>query len=113
MTSPWRADSTYAAIGTPSSCAKEGLWPRFDREVTVAALAAACRRSYWAEWQRIRCPALVVLGEKGFIGPQESDRMRRLRPDIPIVVIDGVGHDLHLEDPQALYEQMAGFLRHP
>lgn len=91
---------------------EEGLWPRFDREVMVASLAAACRRSYWTEWQQIRCPALVVLGEKGIIGLQESDRMRRLRPDLPIVVIDGAGHDLHLEDPQALYEQMAGFLRH-
>ncbi|GAA3084153.1 alpha/beta fold hydrolase [Streptosporangium carneum] len=89
----------------------EGLWPRFDREVVVASLTAACERSYWDEWRRIRCPALVVLGERGIVGVGESDRMRDLRPDIPIAVVAGAGHDLHLEDPRALHERMAGFLR--
>jgi pimeloyl-ACP methyl ester carboxylesterase len=33
-----------------------GWWPRFDRDVMVRSLAEAAQRSYWDEWQHVRCP---------------------------------------------------------
>jgi pimeloyl-ACP methyl ester carboxylesterase len=49
---------------------EDGLWPRFDVDVMSRTPREADRRSYWQEWDRIRCPVLVVRGANGTIHPQ-------------------------------------------
>lgn len=90
---------------------REGTWwPRFERDVMVAAIAEIAERSYWPEWAGIRCPVLVVLAQTSFISAPDVDRMLRDRPDTVAVSVPGTGHDLHLQQPDALYAAISDFL---
>lgn len=64
--------------------------PRNDR----AALAAVMRRTPppldEAALEMVRCPVLLILGEKDFVGP--ADRLRAALPDAQLRVIDGIDH---------------------
>jgi hypothetical protein len=37
-----------------------GLWPQFEINVMARTLREAICRSYWHEWEQLRCPVLVV-----------------------------------------------------
>jgi pimeloyl-ACP methyl ester carboxylesterase len=87
-----------------------GWWPRFDREVMVRSLAENAQRSFWTEWGQVTCPTLVVLAQHGIITAREADDMFRLRPATRAVGVPRTGHDLHLEQPDALYNALSGFL---
>ncbi|MFJ3623066.1 hypothetical protein ACIPSH_33685 [Streptomyces iakyrus] len=50
-----------------------GWWPRFDRDVMVAALTENARRSFRDEWASITCPTPVVLGRSGIVPPPETE----------------------------------------
>lgn len=43
--------------------------------------------------------------------PDEADRMRGRHPVTRIAVIPGAGHDAHLDNTQAVYGEMAHYLR--
>lgn len=88
----------------------DGWWPRFDRDLMVASLRENAERSFWEEWDAVRCPTLVVLAEKGIIGPEEAEEMHRRQPRAVTAVVPGAGHDVHLERPDALRHAMSGFL---
>lgn len=88
----------------------DGWWPRFDRDVMVASLRENAERAFWQEWDALRCPTLVVLAEKGIIGPEEAEEMCRRQPRAVAVGVPGAGHDVHLERPDALRQAMAAFL---
>lgn len=85
-------------------------WPRFERDVMLAALSENAERSYWPEWARIRCPTLLVLAQSSIITAPDVDRMLRQRPDTCAMSIPGTGHDLHLQQPDVLYTAIADFL---
>ena len=75
-----------------------GLWPAFDPEVLVSALAESQARSYWDEWASIRCPALVVRAADG--APRaDAQRMAEWLPGARLAEIAQAGHDLHLDQP--------------
>ncbi|WP_010070897.1 alpha/beta fold hydrolase, partial [Streptomyces filamentosus] len=88
-----------------------GLHPRVDRDVMVATVQENAHRDYWDAWDRVRCPALVLRGENGTMQPDEADRMRGRHPVTRIAVIPGAGHDAHLDNTQAVYGEMAHYLR--
>ncbi|MGW1433280.1 alpha/beta fold hydrolase [Streptomyces sp. NPDC002431] len=88
----------------------DGWWPRFDRDVMVDSLAENARCDTWGRWAEISCPTLAVLGQSGFIPPQDADRMLKDRPDTLAVSIPGTGHDVHLERPEVLYRLLSDFL---
>jgi pimeloyl-ACP methyl ester carboxylesterase len=76
---PQRSSST-ASPATPRNGRRppqreDGLWPRFDVDVMARTLREADRRSYWQEWDRIRCPVLVVRGANGTIPPAGAQAM--------------------------------------
>ena len=85
-------------------------WPRFERDVMLAALSENARRSYWPEWARIRCPTLVILAQSSIIAASDVERMLGQRPDTRAASIPGTGHDVHLQRPDALHAAMADFL---
>jgi pimeloyl-ACP methyl ester carboxylesterase len=87
----------------------DGLWPSFEQEVLLAALSEASGQSWWDEWSRIRCPALVVRGERGALR-DETQRMVAALPAARVVEVEGAGHDPHLEQPLRWRETLEGFL---
>jgi pimeloyl-ACP methyl ester carboxylesterase len=89
----------------------DGLWPAFDVEVMLAALAEACTVSYWDEWRRLRCPTLLVRAA-GLEGRETYQRMIAEAPSATLVDIAEAGHDLHLDRPDAWRAQLEAFLVH-
>jgi pimeloyl-ACP methyl ester carboxylesterase len=77
----------------------DGWWPRFDVEVMVQTLREAAGRSYWPEWDRIRCPTLIVRAGSGIIPDSEARAMAVRLPQARLIEIPGAGHDVHLERP--------------
>ncbi|GLY87069.1 alpha/beta fold hydrolase [Actinoallomurus iriomotensis] len=87
-----------------------GWWPRFEAGLMVRSLAGLVRPSFWPEWRRVACPALVVLGQSGIISLDEQREMALARPDTVMVTVPRAGHDVHLDAPEALRAVLAGFL---
>jgi pimeloyl-ACP methyl ester carboxylesterase len=83
--------------------------PAFDADTIIATLDAPSKRSYWEEWRLIRCPTLVVRGDRG-LPADEAVRMVEALPGSEVVVISAAGHDAHLEQPEAWERVLADFL---
>ena len=90
---------------------EDGWWPRFDVDVLVRTLREADRRAYWDEWERIRCPVLVVRGTAGTVLRDHALEVVRRARAARLVEIEGGGHDLHLERPAELAGTLGEFLR--
>ncbi|MFD5113802.1 alpha/beta fold hydrolase [Streptomyces sp. NPDC058391] len=88
----------------------DGLRPRVDRDVMVACVAENAERSFWTEWDRVRCPALVVRGDAGWMPETEADEMRVRHPGTDVRVVPAAGHDVHLDQPRALHDAITEFL---
>jgi pimeloyl-ACP methyl ester carboxylesterase len=88
----------------------DGLGPAFDVDVMVAALDEA-ERSFWDEWRRVRCPALVVRADDDGIPEALVERMVTDAPQATAAVVPGAGHDLHLHQPDAWRAAVEPFLR--
>jgi pimeloyl-ACP methyl ester carboxylesterase len=86
------------------------LAPRFDPDIIVATIRAHAGRAYWDQWASITVPTMAVLAENGYIDSAEEQEMRRLRPDATMVRLPGLGHDLHLQDPDAVRDAVLPFL---
>lgn len=100
----------------------DGWYPRFERSVMVAAITENTSRDWWPQWQAVRCPTLLIIGEKGIIPPEESVRMLSsgdsgdsADPSAPAgvttaVSVPGSGHDVHLDRPAAVHALLSAFL---
>lgn len=80
----------------------DGWHPRFERSVMIAAVSGNAGRDWWPQWHAVRCPTLLVLGEKGIIPPAESVRMLDSAGPAArttAVSVPGTGHDVHLDRP--------------
>ncbi|MEV0224926.1 alpha/beta hydrolase [Streptomyces sp. NPDC050704] len=88
----------------------DGWHPRIDRDVMVASLADNAQRSFRPAWRHVTCPALVVLAQSSFISESDIDAMLEQRPETRAMSVPGTGHDLHLEQPEALHSMLLGFL---
>ncbi|WP_033325875.1 alpha/beta fold hydrolase [Streptomyces yerevanensis] len=87
--------------------------PFADRDMMVAAVAELAERSYWTEWEQVRCPTFVVRGVQGTMPASEPAEMRTRRPTSTTTeteVIQDAGHDVHLDQPRLLYEAVRAFL---
>jgi pimeloyl-ACP methyl ester carboxylesterase len=86
------------------------LWPAFDIDVMVATAAALGGRSWWAQWREIRCPTLIVVGERGVIPVEHGEEMAAEIGQARVVPIPAAGHDVHLDAPGAWCEALEAFL---
>jgi pimeloyl-ACP methyl ester carboxylesterase len=78
-------EAAVAFFGGPSAGAEAwvdglehrdgGWWPRFDAEVMARTLREATRQSYWAHWERISCPVLVVRAGRGQLSAADARAM--------------------------------------
>ena len=63
------------------------------------------------ELRKIEAPALVVVGDDDFIcGPACADAIVDALPDARLVTIEGSGHFVYVEQPEAFRSALAGFL---
>jgi pimeloyl-ACP methyl ester carboxylesterase len=88
----------------------DGLHPRFDRATIVDTTAELATHTYWSEWSGVRCPTLVVRGTSGTMRATEAADMLRHRPTTRLAVVEGAGHDVHLDRPEQLHTVIASFL---
>ena len=105
--------------GSPGSAAawanglerrEDGWWPRFDFDVMKRTLKEALARSYWSEWERIRCPVLIVRAGAGDVPPATAEEMTRRLRSSRVIEVPGAGHDLHLDRPDEWRAVLTGFL---
>ncbi|CAL9461120.1 2-(acetamidomethylene)succinate hydrolase [Actinosynnema sp. ALI-1.44] len=89
----------------------DGLRPRFDQDVMVRSLHEMAARSFWSEWERVSCPTALVVGQSGVMPPEEIAEMVARRPDAVVAAtVRDAGHDLHLEQPDALHRILTEFI---
>lgn len=89
----------------------DGLRPAFDKAVMVDCIADLAARDYWTQWQTIRCPTLIVRGERGNFPPEHVQRAADAIPSAQIAMIPHSGHDVHLDNPRELVRTLQQFLR--
>ncbi|HSN20810.1 MAG TPA: alpha/beta hydrolase [Usitatibacter sp.] len=66
--------------------------------------------SFWSAWHRVRCPVLVVRGERSSILPPAIlDTMLAVKPQIEVVEVAGTGHAPSLMEARQI-EVVAEFL---
>ena len=87
-----------------------GWWPRFDVAVMAQTLREATGSSYWAQWERISCPTLVVRAGRGQLSPADAQAMAERGQRVRVVELPDAGHDLHLDSPHAWRDALSGFL---
>lgn len=78
----------------------DGLWPRWEAGTLAACMSDLASRDFWAEWQSIGCPTLVVFGEDGMFASDHGQELLRRLPRASLVTVRGAGHDVHLDAPQ-------------
>lgn len=74
----------------------DGLWPRFDADVMVAAINAVSEPR-WHEWESVEGPTLVVYGENGMFTPDEKSEFHRRGCNAVRIDLAGASHDAHLD----------------
>jgi pimeloyl-ACP methyl ester carboxylesterase len=88
----------------------DGWWPRFNVEVMVQTLREAASRSYWQEWDRIRCPVLVIRAGRGIIPVDDAQAMADRARHPTLAELEGAEHDLHLDRPDEWHAALREFL---
>ncbi|MEU6905714.1 alpha/beta hydrolase [Streptomyces coeruleorubidus] len=88
---------------------EDGWYPRWDRTTIIDTVAELATTAYWTEWSRITCPTLLIQGEHGTMRPDEPTTMLTHRPHTRLTRIPDAAHDVHLDQPDRLYEAIKAF----
>lgn len=78
----------------------DGLRPRFDADV-MGAVAAGSVSDRWAAWESLTVPTSAVFAEHGMFSEDQRREAVLRGPAVRRVDLPGVGHDAHLEAPEA------------
>jgi pimeloyl-ACP methyl ester carboxylesterase len=81
-----------------------------DATRATACMDEIAERDYWDEWRSIACPALVVRAERGGCSADVVEQMTRENRRAGSVTIAGAGHDVHLDQPDALADAIQDWL---
>lgn len=61
---------------------------------------------------KVTCPALVIAGSRDLMTPAKSAQsLAGQLPDAKVMLLDGAGHDIMSEQPDALLDALIGFLK--
>ena len=94
--------------------AKPARRPGAVRSLRAMSIAMALRphaATAPALLQRLRCPLLLIWGRRDQLVPvQVADQVLRVRPDLPLVLLDHSGHCPHDEVPEAFNGALLGWL---
>ncbi|MFM9496611.1 alpha/beta fold hydrolase [Streptomyces galilaeus] len=92
----------------------DGGHARVNRDTMTATAEALSPDGYWEQWSRITCPTLVIRAERGLLRQEEAERMRTHRPtETTLTTVQNAGHDVHLDNSDALYEATRTHIRPP
>lgn len=83
---------------------------RFDRRHRTTSPTPFRVEAFAAFLERVTVPTLYVAGEKGFRLPDEDARLALVKAPLTKHVIDGAGHMLHREEPDALADVWLTFV---
>ncbi len=88
----WKADPMFG-VGLPGP---------FDRDLLLA------------EYRHVKCPVLVLTGTEpdtwSDLAPEERSARLGVLADAQHVEVEGAGHYVHLEQPDAVIEHIEGFV---
>jgi pimeloyl-ACP methyl ester carboxylesterase len=87
---------------------EDGLWPRFDQTTVLEALRESVS-GHWDDWDSIRCPTLIVRGERG-MSAEDVEGMASRLSQAAVETVPNAGHDVHLERPAAWRAVVEPFL---
>jgi pimeloyl-ACP methyl ester carboxylesterase len=87
----------------------EGLWPRFDID-TLTRMLRESAKGDWDAWQSIRCPTLIVRGERGMGKAEAACMAAKLKAGATVATVSDAGHDVHLEQPEEWRKVVQPFL---
>lgn len=91
-----RADGTYTWLGSTEALTE-----------TVQVQRAT---NYWADWDAIATPALLVRGSMSKeLRPWVAEKMQHRNPAVAYVEIPEVGHNIPMDAPEALAAALTGF----
>ena len=94
--------------------AKPARRPGAVRALRAMSIAMALRphgATAPALLRRLGCPLLLIWGRRDQLVPlQVADQVLRLRPDLPLVVLDASGHCPHDEVPEAFNGSLLAWL---
>ena len=88
----------------------DGLSPAFEDDVMVKCIAELAACDYLTEWRSIRCPTLVVRAERGYLDERHLAELAHALPHGQSLTIPNAGHDVHLDAPKQLAEEIRRFL---
>jgi pimeloyl-ACP methyl ester carboxylesterase len=74
----------------------DGLYPRFDPEVMVAALTPLAEPR-WTEWSRVQAPTLVIYAADGMFTEEQKAQFVERGNDVTRVDLAKGSHDAHLD----------------
>ena len=107
----WLANPLFAGLDASND-------QRTDRRRnSPAGLASSLRlcgtgtqRPLWDRLSQIRCPVLVLVGERDVKFRALGERLAAGLPDARLVTIHGAGHSVHLEQPRATADALVEFV---
>jgi pimeloyl-ACP methyl ester carboxylesterase len=111
---PWLvAPSFYTQVGQIEGLiqfAERNPWPQ-DAEAFARQARAAAAHDTLTRLGRIRCRCLIIAGERDLVNPPgiATDLQQRL-PAAESVILAGVGHMPHVEDPAGFRAAIEAFL---
>lgn len=102
---------------------KHGIDPRYlayspDRPEHYFKVFEKCRKLWLTEpkWKpvllkKVRCPALIVAGDRDMIKPEHSLEMMKFIKKAQLAIIPGASHSLLKEKPEIANAVISGFLK--
>jgi len=91
--------------------AADGWRPLFSVDAVLRTLEGNEANDWWDELAAVRCPALIVRGERSeWLSPAEAERMRATLPNGRLAVVEDAHHTVHVDQPGLYRELVADFL---
>lgn len=87
----------------------DGLHPRFDAEVMVAAIAEVATPR-WADWEQVAAPTLVIYAENGMFTEQQKADFVARGGNVTRIDLAGASHDAHLDAFDGWIAALTSFL---
>lgn len=88
---------------------EDGLYPRFDPEVMIAAISPVAVPR-WQEWSRVQAPTLVIYSDGGMFTEEQKARFVERGSNVTRIDIAGASHDAHLDAFEQWINALTKFL---
>lgn len=76
----------------------------------MASILERSEEDIWHLLPDIKAPTLMITSEAGLVSQEDVDRMVQTIPQAQHELVQGAGHNVHLDDPAACCDLVEGFL---